>query len=90
MTGVQTCALPIWEILNEMERDQRLSLEGAYRRIVFPKLRQLERAAIVAETQQKANASTVNPGAVAATGKTSVKNLSFQEVFRREFNRRKG
>ena len=41
------------EILNEMEADQRLSLEGAYRRVVFPKLRQLEREAIVHETKQR-------------------------------------
>ena len=78
------------DILREMERDRRLSLEGAYRRVVFPKLRQLEREAIVAETKQKAAASTVNPGAISATDKKDVKHLSFTEVFRREYNKRRG
>jgi hypothetical protein len=78
------------DILAAMEADNRLSLEGAYRKVVFPRLRELERKAIVAETQQKAQAGTVNPGAVAATSKTPLNKLSMQELFRREFNKRAG
>ena len=76
------------DILAAMEQDKRLSLEGAYRKTVFPKLRDLERKAIVAETQQKAQAGTVNPGAVAATSKTPLNKLSMSELFRREFDKR--
>ena len=78
------------EILAEMERDQRLTLDGAYRRVVFPKLRQLEREAIVSETKQKAGASTVNPGAVTPTTNTPVSKQSWESVFRREFNKHRG
>ena len=73
-----------------MERDQRLSLEGAYRRVVFPKLRQLERAAIVSETQQKAKASTVNPGAAGAGTTVDASKLSWEDTFRREYAKRRG
>jgi len=76
------------DILAAMEQDKRLSIEGAYRKVVFPKLRDLERKAIVAETQQKAQAGTVNPGAVAATSKTPLNKLSMGELFKREFNKR--
>ena len=78
------------EILSEMERDQRLSLEGAYRRVVFPKLRQLERAAIVNETKQKASASTVNPGSVGAGTTVDANKLSWEDTFRREYAKRRG
>lgn len=76
------------DILAAMEHDKRLSLEGAYRKVVFPKLRDLERKAIVAETQQKAQAGTVNPGATAATSKTPLNKLSMSELFKREFDKR--
>lgn len=76
------------DILAAMEQDKRLSLEGAYRKVVFPKLRDLERQAIVAETRHKAQAGTVNPGAVAATTKTPLNKLSMAELFRREFDKR--
>ncbi len=76
------------DILAVMEHDKRLSLEGAYRKVVFPKLRDLERQAIVAETRHKAQAGTVNPGAVAATSKTPLNKLSMAELFRREFDKR--
>lgn len=49
------------EIRDEMIRDKRLSLEGAYRRVVVPKLRQLERAAVLKELKQKPSATTMNP-----------------------------
>ena len=78
------------EILSEMERDQRLSLEGAYRRVVFPKLRQLEREAIVNETKQKASASTVNPGAAGAGTTVDASKLSWEDTFRREYAKRRG
>jgi hypothetical protein len=50
------------EIRDEMIRDKRLSLEGAYRRVVVPKLRQLERASVLKELKQKPSATTMNPG----------------------------
>ena len=76
------------EILALMESDHRLSLEGAYRKVVFPRLRELERKAIVAETHQKAQAGTVNPGSVAATTKIPTSKMSMSELFRREFQKR--
>ena len=77
------------DILAAMEKDSRLGLEGAYNRVVVPKLRQLERDAILKEIQQKAHAGTVDPSRTGGTGQaTPGKRLGFAEAFRREFTRR--
>lgn len=78
------------DILHAMQADQRLSLEGAYNRVVVPRIRQLERQTILAEMKQKPDASTVNPGAVSATDKRNVSKLSFSDIFRREMAKRGG
>lgn len=78
------------DILREMQADKRLSLEGAYRRVVLPKVRQLERQAILAEMKQKPEASTINPGAVTTTDKRELSKLSFSDLFRREMAKRGG
>ena len=76
------------EILTEMERDGRLSVEGAYNRVVLPKLRQLERAAVLKEIQAKSRASTVSPGHVTATQSKPTQRESWTSLFRREMAKR--
>ena len=75
-------------ILKEMERDQRLSLEGAYNRVVLPQIRTLERQAMLTELQQKSRASTTNPGSTTATLSAPASTLSFAELFKREVAKR--
>ena len=76
-------------ILAAMEKDHRLSLEGAYNRVVVPKIRQFEREAVLKEINQKSQATTVNPASGGATGQQLPgKKLGFAEVFRREFAKR--
>lgn len=78
------------ELLKAMETDRRLSLEGAYRRVVLPKLRTLERQAVLTEMNAKPAATTVNPGATrVASERVPAHKLSMQELFRREMAKRK-
>jgi len=77
-------------ILTEMERDHRLSLEGAYRRVVVPKIQALERQAVLSEIKQKSQASTSNPGTAIANGDTQTGKMSWSELIQREIQRRGG
>ena len=77
-------------ILKEMERDGRLSLEGAYNRVVVPKIRDLERQTVLKEIKQKSEASTVSPGTTTATQTISPNKLGWSELFRREMAKRGG
>ena len=78
------------DILNAMERDHRLSVEGAYNKVVVPKMRQLERQAVLAEIQQKSGASTVNPGSQSAGSNRPAQTQSWSDLFRREMAKRGG
>lgn len=78
------------EILAAMERDHRLSVEGAYNRVVVPKLRQLERQAVLTELNQKSQASTVNPGSRSASQSVPAAKQSWTDLFRREMAKRGG
>jgi len=88
------------EILAAMEADGRLSLHGAYTRVVVPKLGAAQKAQtdadkaamrqeIMAEVAAKAAAGTVNPGASSAPsmGKTRQGSTlsAFEAGFRRKF-----
>ena len=77
------------QILQEMEKDRRLSLEGAYRRVVMPKLRTLEREAIVKELNDKRGAATVNPGASTPTERTQTTKMAWGDLFKREMARKR-
>ena len=77
-------------ILTAMEKDKRLSLEGAYRRVVLPQIRTLERQAVLAEMNQKPAATTVNPGSKVASDRVPSSKLSMTELFRREWGKRGG
>ena len=77
-------------ILSEMEKDHRLSLEGAYRRVVLPKVRQLERDAVLKEINQKSQASTVNPGTTTSGQSRPTSKMSWGELFKREMAKRGG
>ena len=76
------------DILKAMNADKRLSIEGAYNRVVVPKIGQIERQAVLAEIQRKAQASTTNPGSSHPTASTATSKLSFAELFRQEMGRR--
>lgn len=76
-------------ILKEMERDHRLSLEGAYRRVVMPKIRELERQSLLAEIHQKSQATTHNPAASTPTQNLDTSKMSWSEVFKREMAKRR-
>ena len=76
-------------ILQAMEADKRLSIEGAYRKVVLPKIRTLERQAIVSEMGQKGRATTADPNGRGATNMPLSK-LSMQELFKREVAKRGG
>ena len=76
------------EILRTMENDHRLSLEGAYQRVVLPKMRQLERQAVLSEINQKSQASTVNPGAKASAQSQPTAKMGWTDLFKRELAKR--
>ena len=80
----------IADISKAMDADGRLSLEGAYRRVVMPRIKQLERDAVLKEINQKSQASTVNPGSRTAAQSQNPAKLSWAETFRRELNKRGG
>jgi hypothetical protein len=77
------------EILKAMEADKRLSLEGAYRRVVLPNIRTLERKAVLAEMNQKPSASTVNPGSKSAASRQDLTKKSWGELLRMELGKQK-
>lgn len=78
------------EIYKELQKDRRLSLEGAWRRVVYPKMRQIERAAVIDEmkTKGQAGSGTVNPGAPASMTTEEERKLPITELFRREMVKR--
>lgn len=78
------------DIFKELNRDKRLSLEGAYRRVVIPKIKQKEREAVVAEmrTKGQAGTGTHNPQSQSPSETAELKKLPLTELFRREMQRR--
>lgn len=78
------------DIFKEMQRDRRITLETAYRRIAVPKLRQVERAALMKETQERAQAGTggINPGQQTPQQTAELRKLPMTELFRREMAKR--
>lgn len=78
------------EILREMERDRRLTLEGAYNRVVVPKIRELERQSVLEEIKQKSHASTASPQRQSASQGVPSAKLSWSDVFKREMAKRGG
>lgn len=75
-------------IFKELQKDRRLSLEGAYRRVVVPELKKLERQAVMQELRDKGNAGTINPGSPPALSSDDEKKLPMKELFRREMQKR--
>jgi hypothetical protein len=75
-------------IFGELQKDRRLSLEGAYRRVVVPKIKELERTAVIQEVRGKANAGTSNPGTGSPAGGVDESKLSLKELFKREMSKR--
>ena len=80
----------IADISKAMDADGRLSLEGAYRRVVVPRIKQLERDAVLKEINQKSQASTHNPGSRTSAQSQSESKLSWTELFKRELGKRGG
>lgn len=77
-------------IFSELNKDRRLSLEGAYRRVVVPKIRTLERDAVLKEMQTRSTAGSgsVNPGSQAAPVTEDLTKLPLRELLRREMTKR--
>jgi len=78
------------DILRAMQADKRLSLEGAYNRVVVPKMRGLEREAVLKELHDKRQASTVNPGSSAPSERVAAGKMSWTDLFKRELAKRTG
>lgn len=78
------------EINAAIARDKRLSLEGAYTRVVVPKIRERERAAMAAELKAKANVSSHNPASAGPTSTADTRKLPIAELLRREMTRKFG
>jgi len=76
------------DIFKELQRDKRLSLEGAYRRVVVPKIKQAEREAVIKEMQTKGQASTMNPSSAAPSSTEDLSKLPLKDLFKREMRRR--
>lgn len=80
------------DIFLELRKDKRLTLEGAYRRVVVQsgKLRTAEREALTAEMGQRANAGSgvQNPGAGTPQSTIETRKLPMKELLRREFAKR--
>lgn len=76
------------DIFTELQKDRRLSLEGAYRRVVVPKIRQQERAAVIQEMRGKGNAGTGNPAGTSPASTVETQKLPLRELFRREMVKR--
>lgn len=78
------------EIYDAMRKDKRLSLEGAYRRVVVPRLGQIARAAVIREMQGKADGGSgaLNPGSPGPQSTEELRKLPIKELFRREMSRR--
>lgn len=75
-------------IFTELNKDKRLSLEGAYRRVVMPKIRQLERETVLTEMRTRSNASTTNPASASAPQTEDLTKLPLRELLRREMTKR--
>lgn len=76
------------DIFAELQKDRRLSLEGAYRRVVVPKIRQQERDAVIKEMRGKAHAGTGNPATGSPASTVETQKLPLRELFRREMVKR--
>lgn len=78
------------DIHKELTRDRRLSLDGAYRRVVVPKIRERERATMAQELRDRhaAGSGGHNPGQVPPAHTADLKKLPMKELFRREMVRR--
>ena len=75
------------DILSELQKDKRLSLEGAYRRIVVPKIKELERKAMADELRRNVNAGSRNPASSSPMTHEEESKLPMSELLRREFAR---
>ncbi len=71
-----------------MAQDRRLSIEGAYRRVVIPEIRNRERQNLLAELKTKTGATTTSPSSAQPAGSEDNSKLSLQQLFAREMRRR--
>lgn len=76
------------EIYAELQRDKRLSLEGAYIRIVPKQLRMKNRQELVTEMRTKANAGTHNPASGGTRQTEDVSKVPTKELMRRAMQKR--
>jgi len=77
------------DIYKEISRDRRLSLEGAYRRVAIPRIKQKEREAMSTEMRTRAQASGgQNPGSSVPGSTEETRKLPLRDLFRREMRRR--
>lgn len=75
------------DIFKELTRDKRLSLEGAYRRVVVPKLKNMTREAVLQEIRDKAGASSSNPSGTVASAPPDASKRSLTDLFRVEMQK---
>lgn len=76
------------EIYAELMRDKRLTLQGAYIRVVPKLLRMNNRRELVGELKQKVHAGTHNPASSGTRTSEDVSKVSTRELVRREYAKR--
>lgn len=76
-------------IFEEMRKNNRLSLESAYRRVVIPTLEAKARQDVIASTEAKTGATTISPSSAQGGGKEDLSKMSIGKLLQREF-RKKG
>jgi len=68
------------DIYHAMNKDRRLSLDGAYRRVVLPRIRQIERQSVLSELNKKTGASTEAPGRPGQLTPRKYRDMSWEEA----------
>lgn len=76
------------EMKAAMMADPRLTVEAAYRRIVVPKLSQIERSTVLADQHSKVHAGTASPTKATTTAPIDKKDLSWRDAFAHEWEKR--
>lgn len=76
------------DIYQAMSADKRLSLEGAYRKVVIPQIKERERQTLLAELKDKSGATTTSPSTTQPQGSEDLSKLSLQSLFKREMRKR--
>lgn len=76
------------EIAQAMANDKRLSIEGAYRKVVMPNVKNATRQELLTELRQKPGATTTSPASAQPQQSDDLSKLSLPQLFAREMRKR--